>query len=145
MSSEDGRFWITYNGEIYNYLEIRRELEVLGFSFRSDSDTEVLIKAYQHWGRECLQRLMGMYAFAIWDRTRKELFAARDRLGIKPFYYRVDGARFLFASEIKSILAVATGSKGVDTTLIDAYMEFGYVPGSQSMHAGIERLCRGIR
>src|SRR5882762_3498317 len=88
MVSSSGRFWVVFNGEIYNFLEIRRDLEALGRTFRSGSDTEVLLYAYEQWGTACLERFMGMYAFAIWDRNKQELFAARDRLGIKPFYYR---------------------------------------------------------
>src|SRR6267378_416611 len=85
MATGDGRFWLVFNGEIYNYLEIRKDLEALGRVFRSHSDTEVLLLAYAQWGSACLERFVGMFAFAIWDRQRRELFAARDRLGIKPF------------------------------------------------------------
>ena len=143
MASGNERFWIVYNGEIYNYLEIRRDLEGLGWKFRSDSDTEVLLHAYEHWGAACLERFMGMFAFAIWDRDNRELFAARDRLGIKPFYYSETATGLVFASEIKSILAVQSGRAGVDVSLIDAYMDFGYVPGEQTLHKGIKRLLPG--
>ncbi len=142
MTTAAGRYWLTYNGEIYNFVEIRSELVNLGHQFRSESDSEVLIAAYQQWGPACLEKFMGMYAFAIWDTQERELFAARDRLGIKPFYYFVDGSRLLFASEIKSILAL-TGARGVDRSLIDAYMKFGYVPGEDSPHAGVKRLMPG--
>lgn len=143
MASGNGRYWLVFNGEIYNYLEIRKELESLGCSFRSNSDTEVLLQGYEQWGAVCLQRFMGMYAFAIWDRERRELFAARDRLGIKPFYYRETAHGILFASEIKSILAVQTGSREVEISLIDAYMDFGYIPGENTLHKGIKRLLPG--
>jgi asparagine synthase (glutamine-hydrolysing) len=143
MASRNGRFWIVYNGEIYNYLEIRRELEALGWSFRSESDTEVLLCAYEKWGAAALDRFMGMYAFAIWDRERRELFAARDRLGIKPFYYRETADGLLFASEIKSILAVDPNALCVDVSLIDVYMDFGYVPGEDTLHKGVKRLLPG--
>lgn len=143
MVSHSGRFWVVYNGEIYNYLEIRRELEALGHAFHSGSDTEVLLYAYEQWGAACLERFMGMYAFAIWDRERRELFAARDRLGIKPFYYRETPHGILFASEIKSILAVQADPRDVDVSLIDAYMDFGYVPGEATLHRGIKRLLPG--
>ncbi|MDY0067135.1 MAG: asparagine synthase (glutamine-hydrolyzing) [Steroidobacteraceae bacterium] len=142
MSSADGRFWIVYNGEIYNYLEIRQVLEGLGHEFRTGTDTEVLLQAYIRWGAACLDRVMGMYAFAIWDRQEHELFAARDRLGIKPFYYVSTGAGLVFASEIKAILQVLP-SPGVDVPLIDAYMEFGYVPGEHTLHRGVKRLLPG--
>jgi asparagine synthase (glutamine-hydrolysing) len=102
---QDGNLWITFNGEIYNFQEIRTELEQHGYSFKSRSDTEVLLKAYRHWGEDCLQRLNGMFAFAIYDRANDELFAARDRFGVKPFYYYQEGGKLAFASEIKAILA----------------------------------------
>jgi len=143
MASADGRFWLVFNGEIYNYLEIRRDLAALGRTFRSGSDTEVLLYAYEQWGPSCLERFMGMYAFAIWDRTKQELFAARDRLGIKPLYYRETAHGLLFASEIKSILAVQKDPRDVDVSLIDAYMDFGYVPGEHTLHRGIKRLLPG--
>ncbi len=104
MASEDERAWITYNGEVYNYLEIRRELMALGRRFRSVTDTEVVLQAYEEWGTGCLERLNGMFAFAIWDGHRNRLFCARDRLGMKPFYYRISGDRLVFASEIKALL-----------------------------------------
>jgi asparagine synthase (glutamine-hydrolysing) len=143
MSAADGRYWITYNGEIYNFVEIRKELELLGHRFHSGSDTEVLLYAYQQWGAACLDRFMGMYAFAIWDRSQRELFAARDRLGIKPFYYRQTSHGLVFASEIKAILAVDGGRSVVETSLIDSYMDFGYVPGEQTLHKDIHRLLPG--
>ena len=143
MASHNKRYWIVYNGEIYNYREIRSVLESLGYTFRSSSDTEVLLCAYEQWGPACLDRFMGMYAFAIWDRTKRELFAARDRLGIKPFYYRLTPNGLLFGSEIKSILAVQVETREVDVGLIDAYMDFGYVPGEDSLHRGIKRLLPG--
>ncbi|CAI4033174.1 Asparagine synthetase (glutamine-hydrolyzing) [Nitrospira tepida] len=104
MASEDGLIWITYNGEVYNYLEIRRELMALGRRFRSVTDTEVVLQAYEEWGIPCLERLNGMFAFAVWDGGRNRLFCARDRLGMKPFYYRVGSNRLIFASEIKALL-----------------------------------------
>jgi asparagine synthase (glutamine-hydrolysing) len=143
MASRSGRFWVVLNGEIYNYLEIRRELEKVGYTFRSSGDTEVLLCAYEHWGAACLDRFMGMFAFAIWDRDRRELFAARDRLGIKPFYYRETPRGIHFASEIKSLLALRTEEQEVDLSLIDTYMDLGYVPGRDTLHKGIKRLLPG--
>lgn len=102
LSTADGSHWITYNGELFNYLEIRAELEALGFPFKTTSDTEVVVTAYKAWGARCLDRFIGMFAFAIWD--GREIFIARDRLGEKPLYYWTRGDRFLFASEIKALL-----------------------------------------
>mgnify|MGYP001576088853 CR=1 FL=1 len=104
MSNEDGSAWITYNGEVYNYLELMEELKEKGHKFKSKTDTEVIIHAYEEWGEGCLSRFNGMFAFAIWDNKIKRLFCARDRFGIKPFYYFYDGKRFIFASEIKALL-----------------------------------------
>ncbi len=104
MSNADGSLWIVYNGEIYNYLELREELTRLGYRFRSNSDTEVILAAYEEWGNECLNRFNGMWSFALWDNRQKRLFCARDRFGIKPFAYYYDGQRFIFGSEIKQIL-----------------------------------------
>ena len=105
MSNEDEGIWIIYNGEIYNFMEIRKDLENRGYLFKSKSDAEVVIHAYEQWGEHCIQRFNGMFAFAIWDLTKKKLFVARDRLGIKPLYYHLTELHLLFSSEIKAILA----------------------------------------
>ena len=106
MSNEDGSLWIVYNGEIYNYLEIRGELLSLGHGFKSQTDTEVILHAYEEWGMECLSRFNGMWAFAILDLKKKRIFCSRDRAGVKPFYYLYDGKRFCFASEIKALMKI---------------------------------------
>ncbi len=107
MKDESGRYWIVLNGEIYNYIEIRAELVQAGYSFRSQSDTEVVLYAYLHWGKDCLARFNGMWAFVIYDAVENKLLCARDRFGIKPFYYHFDqGKRFIFSSEIKTIMQV---------------------------------------
>ncbi len=105
MESQDGRYWITYNGEIYNYLEIRAQLVRLGRRFRTNSDTEVLLQSYEQFGPQCLERLRGMFAFAIWDSVERSLFLARDRLGQKPLFYRLDHDGLAFASEPRAFLA----------------------------------------
>lgn len=105
MTVGDSRAWIVFNGEIYNHQELRSELQARGYAFTTRTDTEVLLQSYRQWGEECLTRLEGMYAFAIWDGARSRLFCARDRLGIKPFYYTSHGGYFVFASEIKALLA----------------------------------------
>jgi len=104
MSTTSGKLWITYNGEVYNHRELRTELQGYGYRFRSHTDTEVVLYAYHKWGPDCLRRFNGMFALAIWDEEKQQLFLARDRLGIKPLYYYFDGARIVFASEIKAIL-----------------------------------------
>jgi len=101
MPSEDGRYWVTYNGEIYNYLEIREELKAAGYQFKTKTDTEVLLKSFIHWGAACLHKFNGMFAFVIWDDKEKTAFAARDRFGVKPLYYYKQGSKIAFASEIK--------------------------------------------
>ena len=111
MSYANGRYWICYNGEIYNYLELREQLKSLGYRFVSTSDTEVILAAYRHWGVDCVKRFNGMWAFALWDTTERILFCSRDRVGIKPFYYYLDAQRFVFASEIKSVLAALPADK----------------------------------
>ena len=105
MTSGDGALTLVFNGEIFNYLELREELRAAGHAFRTGTDTEVVLAAYAAWGRDCLARFNGMWAFAILDRRRGEVFLARDRLGVKPLYYTLNGDRFLFASECKALLA----------------------------------------
>src|SRR5437764_1557597 len=105
MTVGDSDVWIVFNGEIYNHQELRADLEALGYSFTTRTDTEVLLQAYRRWGEDCLARLDGMFAFAVWDGPRRRLFCARDRLGIKPFYYATPPGAFIFASEIKALLA----------------------------------------
>jgi len=106
MSYGDGKYWITYNGEIYNFLELRKELEGLGHHFRSESDTEIILSAYAQWGESCQFRFNGMWSFAIWDSEEKKLFLSRDRFGVKPLFYFFNGRNFLFASELKAFMAL---------------------------------------
>ena len=124
MPNEDKSIWITYNGEVYNYIELREELEKAGHVFNSKTDTEVIIHAYEAWGEECLRRFNGMWAFAIWDFNKKRLFCARDRLGVKPFYYIYNKKQFAFASEIKSLLKTGIEKKPNDAIIFD-YLAFG--------------------
>ena len=106
MADENRQAWIVYNGEVYNFREIRKELEAIGHRFRSSTDTEVVLRAYLAWGTECLSRLEGMFAFAIWDDANRRLVLARDRAGIKPLHYGLTPAGIVFGSEIKSLLAL---------------------------------------
>jgi len=114
MSSDDGRVWIVFNGEIYNFRELRGELEAAGARFRTQSDTEVILRAYEAEGPACVSRLRGMFAFAILDERARRLVLARDRVGIKPLVYSWNGRRLLFASEIKGIIEDATVSRDLD-------------------------------
>lgn len=127
MSWDSGRYWITYNGEVYNYLELREELECEGCSFQSDSDTEVILAAYARWGADCLKRFTGMWAFGIWDRQENTLFLARDPFGIKPLYYAVSGKRFAFCSEIRGLLSVPWLDKKVDRQAAYDFLAWGRV------------------
>ena len=124
MATEDGNYVVTYNGEIYNYQELRVELESLGHRFRSRTDTEVLLRAYVQWGADCLRRFNGMFTFALWDRTKQELFLARDRYGIKPLYYALAGPVLVFASEQKSILNHPAVQREVDLEGLIEYFTF---------------------
>lgn len=125
MAYGDGKLWVTYNGEIFNYCEIRQELCARGHRFRSDSDTEVLLAAYAEWGVDCLQHFNGMFAFALWDSQRKRLFCTRDRFGIKPFYYYWDGQAFIFASELKSLIQHPAIVRQPDDQAIFDYLTIG--------------------
>ena len=145
LSNEDGTIWVTYNGEIYNFQSLRDELIERGHEFRTAGDTEVLVHLYEEYGCECVSRLRGMFAFAIWDGTRQELFLARDRLGIKPLYYFSDANRLVFASEIKAILAdpYCRERKAVDLHALDAYFSFLCVPAPRTIYRGIRKLLPG--
>lgn len=140
MTYADGRYVITYNGEVYDYVELRVQLERLGHRFRSSSDTEVLLAAYAEWGASCLSRLNGMFAFAIWDRVERTLFCARDRLGVKPFVYTWNGTRFAFASEPKALHAAGTTPGGYDADAVYEYLARGYTSEGRSFHAGVREL-----
>jgi asparagine synthase (glutamine-hydrolysing) len=143
LSNADGSLWIVFNGEIYNYQELRAELMAAGHRFRSHTDTEVIVHLYQEHGVECLARLRGMFAFVIWDRQRRRLFAARDRFGQKPFYYAVHGQDFLFASEIKGLLASTVIPAEPEPAAIDYYLTQRFIPPPLTMLRGIRKLPAG--
>ena len=134
---------IVYNGEIYNYKEIRAELEELGRKFKTKSDTEVILQAYHEWGTDAVRRLNGMFAFAIWDKKRGELFIARDRLGIKPLYYFKQGGLLVFASEIKAILEHPSVRKSLDARTLVDYLTFQNTIDEKTFFAGIKKLMPG--
>ena len=141
MASEDGRYYIIFNGEIYNFVELRRELEGLGFTFRSRSDTEVLLAAYLQWGAKVLSRLVGMFAFAVFDSVARRLFLARDPFGIKPLYYVCGPVTFAFASEIKALLALEWVPRTANPGRVYDYLRFGVTDhGSETMLAAISCL-----
>ncbi|MBP7388798.1 MAG: asparagine synthase (glutamine-hydrolyzing) [Chitinophagales bacterium] len=140
MTNEDGTLWVTYNGEIYNYVELKAELVKLGHVFHSHTDTEVIIHGYEQWGRDVLHRLKGMFAFAIWDETKRELFLARDRFGIKPLYYYYEDGNFVFASEIKGIKANSDVKTTLDYTSFADYFVYRYVPSPKSIWKEIKKL-----
>jgi asparagine synthase (glutamine-hydrolysing) len=138
FAGADGRLQLVFNGEIYNYLELRDELRSHGHVFRTQTDTEVLLEAYRRWGVRCVERFNGMWAFAIWDRDRRSLFASRDRLGVKPLYYRLDGGRLSFASEPWVVRADAPLA---NRAAIRDYLEQGYLDqGDETFFAGVRRL-----
>jgi asparagine synthase (glutamine-hydrolysing) len=143
MSNEDGKILLVYNGEIYNYIELREELVSLGHLFKSRSDSEVVIHAYEQWGEECLERFVGMWAFAVWDARTNTLFASRDRLGIKPFYYFFNGSDFIFASETKAILQRPEIKRRADMQAIYEYLYLGYSLGDKTWIEGIRKLKPG--
>ena len=143
MRTEDGRLVITFNGEIYNYRELREELKGRGHSFRTRSDTEVLLHGYSEYGVKILDRLRGMFVFVIWDTRKKELFGARDMFGIKPFYYVQAGGSFIYGSEIKSILEYPGYEREVNLEALEQYMSFQYSVLPETFFKGIFRLPAG--
>ncbi|MBL8319675.1 MAG: asparagine synthase (glutamine-hydrolyzing) [Burkholderiaceae bacterium] len=146
MSFADGRYWITFNGEIYNFLEVRAELQALGHVFRSESDTEVILAAYQQWGEACLPRFNGMWAFAIWDRRERTLFLARDRFGKKPlFVAQLPGGAFAFASEMKALLPLLPNAQPNRALIrgMTLRSSFAYEATEQCLVTGIQRFAAG--
>ena len=140
MSVANGKIWITYNGEVYNYIELRAELEGKGYTFKSHTDTEVILHGYEAWGYEVLNRLKGMFAFGIWDDNKKELFLARDRFGIKPLYYYQQNNNFVFASEIKGIKANTTVNTTLDLTSFSDFFVYRYVPSPKSIWKEVKKI-----
>src|SRR5579862_2731650 len=159
MQIDDGRLWITYNGEIYNYVELRAELESLGHRFRTGTDTEVILRSYREWGSSCVERFSGMWGFAIYDRDQRKLFCSRDRFGIKPFYYFATPSLLLFASEIKQILEHPGVARTVDEVVAYQYLAQGVqdhsdatffsgirqLPGGYSLHVDLSEAQIAVR
>jgi asparagine synthase (glutamine-hydrolysing) len=143
MSDPAGRYVLVFNGEVYNYRDIREELEEKGYLFSSSSDTEVVLNAYREWKEGCLSRFIGMFAFALWDNREKSLFLARDRLGIKPLYYYHRDSLFAFSSELKALLRLPSFSKDLDFQALYEYLVFQYVPEPRSIYRHTSKLTPG--
>ncbi|MGD9036477.1 MAG: asparagine synthase (glutamine-hydrolyzing), partial [Syntrophobacterales bacterium] len=143
MSSEDGKVHIVYNGEVYNYREIRDSLEAQGHEFRSETDTEVILKGYLQWGVECLQKFIGMFSLAIWDSRKQQLYLARDRLGIKPLFYYFRDGNLLFASELKALMALKSFHRDIDADSIPLFLHYQYVPAPKTIFKNTYKLLPG--
>lgn len=139
-SRRNSSIWITYNGEIYNFRKLKTELENKGHKFRTKSDTETIIHAYEEYGHDCLKKLRGMFAFGIWDAKKRSLFLARDRLGKKPLYYFFDGKRFVFASEIKAIISDRNIKREIDLSAVRDYFTYQYIPFPKTIFKNIYKL-----
>jgi len=143
IGNEDGSLQVVFNGEIYNFVELRKELEGAGHTFKTRSDTEVIVHGYEQWGAGCVNRFNGMFAFAIWDKHKRELFLARDHLGIKPLYYTLIGDRLAFASEIKALLQVPSCPREIDMDALADLFTFRYVPSPKTLFRGVFKLPPG--
>ena len=143
IGNEDGSLQIVFNGEIYNFVELGKELEKAGHIFKTRSDTEVIVHAYEQWGKGCVKRFNGMFVFALWDSNQREVFLARDHLGIKPLYYIELNGRILFASEIKALLQDKDCPREVDIEALAELFTFRYVPSPKTLFKGIRKLPPG--
>ena len=140
MTNEDGTIWVVYNGEIYNFLDLRRDLEQRGHRFRSQSDTEVLVHGYEEYGLDFLARLDGIFAFGLWDSRHHRLLLVRDYFGVKPLYYHFDGQTLRFASEMKAILMDQAVERQVDFQALHYFLNLRFIPGERTLFEGIRRL-----
>jgi asparagine synthase (glutamine-hydrolysing) len=143
LSNEDGTIWVCFNGEIYNFQTLKKDLEQHGHIFQTNSDTEVIVHAYEEWGERAVERFRGMFAIALWDNRRQRLWLVRDRVGKKPLYYLFDGDCLLFASEIKAILEAPNVSRGIDLTSLSDYLSLLYVPSPKTIFSAIRKLPAG--
>ena len=143
ISNEDGTVWIVFNGEIYNYQELRQSLLGKGHIFKTKTDTEVIVHLYEELGESCVEKLRGMFAFAIWDDRQKSLLLARDRVGIKPLYYWLTENSLVFGSEVKAILADPEVKPEVVPAMVDRFLSFCYVPGEETLFRNIYKLAPG--
>jgi len=145
MSDREETVWVVFNGEIYNFRELRRELESLGSVLRTNSDTEVIIHGYKQWGDEVLNRLNGMFGLAIWDARQKRLVLARDAFGIKLLYYRIDGGSLYFGSEMRPVRSVMQGKTEIDTTSLDLFLRYRFTPSPYTIVKGVKKLAPGTK
>jgi asparagine synthase (glutamine-hydrolysing) len=145
MSDREESVWVVFNGEIYNFLELRRELEAYGHVFQNRSDTEVIVHGYKQWGDDVLNRLNGMFGLAIWDERRRRLVLARDPFGIKPLYYKIEPDRVYFGSEIRSLLAASPGKPEVDPLSIHLFLRYRYTPSPYTSFKGVQKLAPGTK
>jgi len=143
LANEDASVWVVFNGEIYNFLELKHSLETKGHQFKTHSDTEVIVHLYEELGEECFAKLRGMFAIAIWDGREKKLILARDRVGKKPLYYHYDGSRIAFGSEIKAILQVPAISRDIDLEALSDYFSYLYVPAPKSIFKTVRKVLPG--
>jgi len=143
MGSDDGTVWIVYSGEVYNFKRLRKKLEEKGHSFKSNSDTEVVLKSYLEWGKDCFSGFIGMFAFAIWDGRKRELILARDRLGIKPLYYHFSRGNLLFASELKALMAFKSFKRDIDPEAIPLFLHYQYIPTPTTIFKNTYKLAPG--
>ena len=140
LSNANDSIFIVFNGEIYNFLELRKILNQKGYAFKTDTDTEVILHLYEEYGSDCLKYLRGMFAFAIWDNNKQQLFCTRDRFGIKPFYYYTDNQKFVFGSEIKAVIQSEDIDKTLSDEALNSYFAFGYMTGDLSIYKNIKKL-----
>jgi asparagine synthase (glutamine-hydrolysing) len=143
VTNEDESLQLIFNGEIYNYRELRRRLEQRGHIFKSHSDTEVIVHAYEEYGEACVEHFIGMFGIALWDKNRQRLFIARDRLGIKPIYYWSDGPHFAFGSELKTLVAHPTIPLDLDLVALDQFLTLEYIPSPRTIFQNIHKLPAG--
>src|SRR4051812_8673468 len=143
LSNEDGTIWVVFNGEIYNFADVRRDLQQAGHRFRTNSDTEVIVHAYEQWGEQSVERFRGMFAYAIWDQTKRRLVLVRDRIGVKPLYYSANAGTVTFGSELKALLEDADVPREWSPEAIDAYLALQYVPCPQTIYKNIWKLPPG--
>ncbi|MGE3841578.1 MAG: asparagine synthase (glutamine-hydrolyzing), partial [Vicinamibacterales bacterium] len=143
MSDQQGTVWVTFNGEIYNFMEVRRELEAHGHVFLSQCDTEVIVHGYKQWGEAVLDRLNGMFGLAIWDRKNRRLVLARDPMGIKPLYYSVQDGTLYYGSEIRAVRAALPAQPSPDVEAMALFLRYRYTPAPRTMYAGIRKLAAG--